>query len=442
MRPCSVVLLRTVFVVAEILVLCVAVLPSASIAQAVGAALLVGSCALFFHTNNLDRFLINSETPQFRVDLIESVSMGLLTAALLFRLFPRVVPHTRSALLAALLIGILPFVLRMVFRQLVTRGKCVQEILIVGTGDLAAKLFRTLGSIEPSSRRQSAPSLLPNPLDRSIPVDFTGLAELVVRNSISTVVVAEVGAETRERLAAALLDSRLRGIRLSDAVDFYEAFTGKIWLDALSPQWFLYTRGFRRSQTEMCLKRCFDVVFALLLILLSFPIMVLVAIAIKLDSAGPVFFRQVRVGLYGKKFVIYKFRSMRHDPDHAALPSWTAENDERVTRVGRLLRLFRLDEIPQAFNVLKGDMSIVGPRPERPCFVERLDRDIPFYALRHYMRPGITGWAQVMYRYGASVEDSYEKLQYDLFYAKHRSFRCDMGILLRTLRIVLFGRGR
>jgi lipopolysaccharide/colanic/teichoic acid biosynthesis glycosyltransferase len=184
------------------------------------------------------------------------------------------------------------------------------------------------------------------------------------------------------------------------------------------------------------------VVFSLALILLAAPLLLLIAIAIKFDSAGPVLFRQVRVGLHGKTFVIYKFRSMRDDAELEAGSAWAAEGDERVTRVGRLLRLFRLDEIPQAFNVLKGEMSVVGPRPERPCFVDRLAQVIPFYNLRHYLKPGITGWAQVMYRYGASVEDSYEKLQYDFYYAKHKSFRCDAAILLKTVRIVLFGRGR
>jgi exopolysaccharide biosynthesis polyprenyl glycosylphosphotransferase len=243
-------------------------------------------------------------------------------------------------------------------------------------------------------------------------------------------------------LATALLDSRLRGLQVNDAVDFYEEFSGKIWVEALNPQWFVYTSGFNRSQARLCRERCFDVVSSLLLILLAAPLLVLIAIAIKLDSAGPVLFRQVRVGLHGKTFTIYKFRSMRDDAELEGGSAWAAEGDLRVTRVGRLLRLFRLDEIPQAFNVLRGDMSMVGPRPERPCFVDRLAEAIPFYNLRHYLKPGITGWAQVMYRYGASVDDSYEKLQYDFYYAKHKSFRCDAAILLKTVRIVLFGRGR
>jgi exopolysaccharide biosynthesis polyprenyl glycosylphosphotransferase len=255
-------------------------------------------------------------------------------------------------------------------------------------------------------------------------------------------VIAELDSRNRERLAATLLDSRLRGLQVNDAMEFYEEFGEKIWVEALNPQWFVYAGGFRHSRVGACLKRGFDLAFAACLLLAAAPALVLIAIAIKLDSAGPVLFRQLRVGLHGKTFVICKFRSMRQDAERESGPAWAAECDERITRVGRLLRVFRLDEIPQLLNVLAGDMSMVGPRPERPYFVDRLEREVPFYSLRHYLKPGVTGWAQVMCRYGASVKESYEKLQYDLYYAKHNSLRCDAAILLRTVRIVLLGQGR
>jgi len=189
-------------------------------------------------------------------------------------------------------------------------------------------------------------------------------------------------------------------------------------------------------------RAAFDLIFAVLLLVLTAPLMVIVAIAIRLDSRGPVLFRQVRVGQDGKTFVIYKFRSMREDAEFKSGPAWATERDERITRVGRFLRKFRLDELPQAINVLRGEMSVVGPRPERPYFVDRLIEEIPFYDIRHYAKPGITGWAQVMYAYGASVEDAHQKLQYDIHYVKHRSMVCDLMILCRTVKIVLFGRGR
>jgi exopolysaccharide biosynthesis polyprenyl glycosylphosphotransferase len=182
--------------------------------------------------------------------------------------------------------------------------------------------------------------------------------------------------------------------------------------------------------------------FGLLLAVLASPLLVLSAIAIKLDSRGPILFRQIRVGLEGKTFVVYKFRSMREDAENDTGPVWAQEADTRVTRVGRVLRKVRLDELPQLFNVLRGEMSLVGPRPERPYFVDLLEQEIPFYDLRHSVKPGITGWAQVCCPYGASIEDAHQKLQYDLYYAKNMSLRLDAVILLKTLRVVLFGKGR
>jgi sugar transferase (PEP-CTERM system associated) len=319
----------------------------------------------------------------------------------------------------------------------------VEEILIVGTGDLPAKLHRELGGgVVRTERHTRVLSLSESLTARGREIDLTELNDLVIRARITRVVIAELDARTRERLAATLLDSRLRGLQVTDAIDFYEELNGKIWVEALNPQWFVYTAGFNCPKTGALLKRGFDLSSAFLAVIIAAPLMALVAMAIKFESAGPVLFRQVRVGLHGKPFEVFKFRSMRQDAETKSGPAWAAQRDERVTRVGRWLRIFRLDELPQVFNVLKGDMSLVGPRPERPYFVDLLEQEIPYYGLRHYFKPGITGWAQVMCPYGASVADSCEKLQYDLYYAKHRSLRCDAAILLKTVRIVLLGRGR
>jgi sugar transferase (PEP-CTERM system associated) len=432
-----------VFLAAELILLAVALLQTAWVGHSPGILILIASCVLFFHCNNVDRSIVSSDLSQFCIDHLECVFLGCFASALLFCVFPGLVPRVDFALAGALLIGLLPVILRFCLRHLVTRGKFVEQILIVGTGELPAKLHRALGRGMGHSKCDTyVLGHSETVTDRGVTVDLTELNQLVIRHQISRVVIAESDAQSRERLASALLDSRLRGLQVSDAVDFCEEVSGKIWVEALNSQWFVYTSGFRRSQAGLCFKRCFDVTFALLLILFAAPLLLLTAIAIKFDSYGPVLFRQVRVGLHGKTFIIYKFRSMRHDAELEVGPMWTAPSDERVTRVGRLLRMFRLDEIPQAFNVLIGDMSIVGPRPERPYFVDRLEQEIPFYNLRHYLKPGITGWAQVMYRYGASVEDACEKLQYDFYYAKHKSFRCDAAILLKTVRIVLCGRGR
>ena len=431
------------FLAAELTLLAWTLLETVRGGHGPGILILIASCAAGFHINNLDRCIVSSRSSEFWADLLEAESLGLLVSALVFYVFPGLVPQDGRELSAALLIGLLPVILRPILRRLVARGSLVEEVLIVGTGDLPAKLHRALArGLGQSERNTLTLDLSASLTDLGVALDLTGLDELLVRHRISRVVIAEASAQSRERLAAALLEPRLRGLRVDDAVDFYEELRGKIWVEALNPQWFVYSNGFRRSQTGIFLDRCFDVALALLLTLSAAPLLVAITVAIKVDSAGPLLFRQVRVGLHGRTFVMYKFRSMRHDAERTAGPVWAAERDERVTRVGRLLRIFRFDELPQAFNVLKGDMSMVGPRPERPCFVDRLEQEIPFYSLRHYLKPGITGWAQVMYRYGASVEDAYEKLQYDFYYAKHKSFRCDAAILLKTVRVVLFGCGR
>ncbi len=434
---------RGAFLSAELTLLAVASLQSVWAGSHPGALILIASCVFFFHINHVDRSIVTSRSMQFCIDLIASIGLGFVASAWLFYLFPVLVPQVSAALLAGLLIGLLPVILRLFLRRLIARGKFVEEILIVGTGDLPAKLHRVLVRGSGHSRRNTQVfSVSEGQTDRAPAVDLTELNELVAKDGISRVVIADLDTQSRERLAAELLDSRLRGLQVNDAVEFYEELSGKIWVDALNAQWFVYSNGFECSQAGTSLKRCFDVMLALLMITLGAPLLALIAIAIKLDSAGPVLFKQIRVGLHGKTFLIYKFRSMRQDAELATGPAWASESDPRVTGLGRLLRAFRLDELPQVFNVLIGDMSMVGPRPERPCFVCVLEREIPFYSLRHYLKPGITGWAQVMFQYGASVGDSYEKLQYDFYYAKHRSLRFDVGILLKTVAIVLLGHGR
>lgn len=434
---------RGAFFAAELAVLAIASFQSARSGSNLGALILIASCEFFFHINHLDRSIVSSRSLRFCIDLIASIGMGFLAAAWLFLLVPGLAPAAGATLEAGLLLGLLPVTLRWFLRHLIARGKFVEEILIVGTGDLPAKLQQALGrGAGATKRNKQVVSVAGGLADSGSAIDLTDLEDVVSRDKISRVVVADLDTRSRERLAATLLDSRLRGLKVTDAVEFFEQLSGKIWVEALNPQWFVYTNGFQYSQTETGFKRCFDLAFAMSLILLAAPLLVLIAIAIKLDSAGPVLFRQVRVGLHGRPFLIYKFRSMRDDAEIETGPAWAVDCDPRVTRLGRFLRAFRLDELPQVLNVLLGEMSMVGPRPERPCFVGVLEQEIPFYNLRHYLKPGITGWAQVMFQYGSSVEDSYEKLQYDFYYAKHKSLRCDLEILLKTVGIVLLGHGR
>ncbi|HEY4707445.1 MAG TPA: TIGR03013 family XrtA/PEP-CTERM system glycosyltransferase [Thermodesulfobacteriota bacterium] len=238
-----------------------------------------------------------------------------------------------------------------------------------------------------------------------------------------------------------MLNCKFSGIEVVDAPTMYEQVTGKLLIENITPSWFIFSDGFRTSFTRRIVKRIFDVLLAVCWLVLSLPIALLVALAIRLESKGPVFFRQVRIGEKEKKFMLYKFRTMREDAESATGAVWAQKDDPRVTRLGKYLRKFRLDEIPQLYNVLVGDMSFIGPRPERPEFVEKLKEAIPYYSERHCVKPGITGWAQIKYPYGASVEDSTEKLRYDLYYIKNTSMPLDLLILLETSKVILFGRG-
>jgi sugar transferase (PEP-CTERM system associated) len=238
-----------------------------------------------------------------------------------------------------------------------------------------------------------------------------------------------------------LLKLRLQGIRIDEGTSLLEKVSGQIELDELHPSWLIFGDGFRLSQSHQLLQQILSTLAALVLSILTLPLIPIIVILIKLGSPGPVLYRQRRVGLRGRIFNCYKFRSMRPDAEADSGPTWACDDDPRITPVGRFLRYTRLDEIPQLWNVLRGDMEFVGPRPERPEFVEWLTREIPYYELRHTVPPGVTGWAQVCYKYGNTLEDAQEKLRYDLYYIKNRSFGLDTMILFETIKTVLLGRG-
>ena len=318
------------------------------------------------------------------------------------------------------------------------------RVLVLGVGRSVAVLpelqfsgtrpFTILGFLEDT----------PDAADR-IPAGFELLGKtkdlLSLADELRPDLILVALTEMRRALPAEeLLECRLRGINVEEWPTFYEKQTGKILVANLRPSWLIFSDGFVKTETTRMVKRTMDIGLALIGLSLSLPVMVLVALAVKLDSKGPMLFRQKRVGERGRIFVLNKFRSMSVDAERNGAV-WATAGDPRVTRVGRWIRRTRLDELPQFWNVLVGDMSFVGPRPERPEFVGTLQREIPFYMGRHSVKPGITGWAQVRHRYAASVEDSMEKLQYDLYYIKNLSPLLDLVILLSTLQVVLFARG-
>lgn len=238
-----------------------------------------------------------------------------------------------------------------------------------------------------------------------------------------------------------LMDCKFSGIEVTDAPSFYEQVTGKLLLESITPGWFIFSNGFKVTRPARAFKRIFDKILSCFGVLVTLPLFPLIALAIKITSPGPVLFRQVRTGKHEKEFVLYKFRTMRTDAETKTGAVWAQKDDPRVTPVGKFLRKSRLDELPQLFNVLKGDMSFIGPRPERPEFVQKLKEQIPYYSHRHFVKPGITGWAQIKYPYGASVEDALEKLRYDLYYIKNLSITLDLLIFFETIKVILYSRG-
>jgi sugar transferase (PEP-CTERM system associated) len=269
---------------------------------------------------------------------------------------------------------------------------------------------------------------------------LANLRDLCRVEGISRVVVA-----LRERRGKVpvdrLLACRMDGVQIEERESMYERLTGKLAVESMRPSYLIYGRGFARDPMTMVLKRVIDILASLIGLVVSLPLCLIAAVAVKLTSRGPVFFSQERTGQDGHPFRLIKFRTMRVDAERESGPVWAQKNDSRVTPVGRVLRLSRIDEIPQFLNILRGQMSFVGPRPERPHFVEQLTHEIPFYPLRHTVKPGLTGWAQVRHPYGASIEDAQEKLRYDLYYIKNTTPLFDLNIILRTVAVILGGQG-
>ena len=320
------------------------------------------------------------------------------------------------------------------------------RILVFGAGPAAQIVGATLKTSDPNAHIVGYVSG-PNETSVSVGADellSTGgqtLTETARRLQVDEIVVALTERRSGSMPLRQLLDCKLSGIKVYDIATHFEKTLGQIRIDYVNAGWLIFGSGFNQGFARTWIKRIFDVFCALLLIVLSLPVMLITAVLIKLESRGPLLYRQERVGQNSKTFLVNKFRSMGTDAEKDGQPVWAAANDTRVTRVGAVIRKLRIDELPQLFNVLKGEMSLVGPRPERPFFVEQLTAQIPYFAARHSVKPGVTGWAQVRYQYGSTIEDSQEKLQYDLYYVKNHSLFLDVVILFETVFVVLTAKG-
>jgi sugar transferase (PEP-CTERM system associated) len=403
--------------------------------------------ACLYYADLYDLRLVADRRELF-VRLLQAMGATSFVLAAVYFWFPGVIIGRGVFVIAAALIIVLVAAWRLVFEWLGRELIPQTRLLLVGTSPAALTLARELydrrhelgvsivGFVDPDPAKVGQSMINPGVIGT-----IEDIPSIVRARSVDRVVVSLV--EARGKLPMnKLLEMKLeRGVTFDHLASVYEDYTGKIAVENLRPSWLIFSDGFRKTWPLRLAKRSIDVVLAAIGIVVLAPVIILTALAVKLTSAGPVFYHQRRVGQHGLLFTVHKFRSMRTDAEADSGAVWAAADDSRVTPIGRFLRRMRLDELPQLWNVLVGEMSLVGPRPERPEFVSDLTEKIPYYGVRHGMRPGLTGWAQVRYTYGASVEDALEKLQYDLYYLKHVTLAFDLFILFLTVKTVILRRG-
>jgi sugar transferase (PEP-CTERM system associated) len=407
-------------------------------------ALVTVICQLCLYYNDFYDLTVVHSNRELVVRLLQAAGAASIVLAALYFVLPGLIIGNGIFVSSLFVFLIAILVWRVGFNHLT--GRLEERVLVVGTGDTARKVarqildqhdfaYRIVGFIDNDASRIG--ERIVNPGIIGTPADID---RLVSAHQIDRIVVGL--ADRRGSLPIQeLLRAKMAGVRVEDATTTYERVTGKILIDDLRPSWLIFSDGFRVSRVSRLMKRAIDLSLSLLMAIATLPLMVLTALLVWIEDGRPVLYRQERVGENGRTFVLSKFRSMRKDAEEAGRPVWAKDGDERVTHVGRVIRKTRLDELPQLWNVLRGDMSFVGPRPERPFFVDELSKAIPFYQQRHAVKPGLTGWAQVKYRYGSSLEDAMEKLRYDLYYIKHLSVFFDLTIVFDTVKVVLFRKG-
>ncbi len=407
--------------------------------------LVIALCEVSLYFNDLYDFRLMTTRSEILVRLLQAFGVACLALAVCYFIQPDLGFGRGIAALAAPLIVALTLGWRLLMAQDPHTLGTPERMLIMGTGSTGIALARdilsrpelqlkVIGFLD--EKGEDIGKSLVNP---GIIGATANVESIVQAEKIDHVVISLL--ERRGQMPVRqLLHLKFAGVKVEDAHSFYERMTGRIILQGLSPSWLILSDGFRKSRMLVWTKRLIDVVVSLAALIVCFPIFALTAAAIWLESGAPILFSQERTGLRGHSFKMLKFRSMFNNAEEAG-PQWAATGDHRITRVGKWIRKFRIDELPQVVNVLRGEMSIVGPRPERPRFVSMLEEQIPFYGLRHSVRPGITGWAQVKYQYGASVEETKTKLEYDLFYIKHLSVMLDLAVFFETAKVMLSGRG-
>jgi len=409
-------------------------------------------CQICFFLNDLYNWKITANPNKTYMRLLESVSYSLILTALSYyafqgldhyfygrEFFGLLRIHTFNAIACMALVYFVSYYYRIVFHWTLFRWKLADRLMMIGINPMTDLIAKELKDREDPSY-EIAGYIVKDPSqkieNRRILGDHSNLYQKAKEHNIVKIIVSNTERDTNLPINE-LLNCRIKGIQVEEATLLYERITGKIALEKLDPTYLIFSEGFDQFKFTYVLKRLLDLSLSMAGLILSFPILILTSIIIKLDSRGPIFFKQKRVGKEGKIFTLIKFRSMRSDAEEKTGPVWATKDDDRITRVGRIIRKLRIDEIPQVLNVLRNEMSFVGPRPERPFFVDELKQDIPYYTERLVVKPGITGWAQINYNYGASAEDALQKLQFDLYYIKNMSIFLDIITLLRTIKVVI-----
>jgi sugar transferase (PEP-CTERM system associated) len=411
------------------------------------AALATVFCLAAFYLFDLYDFVVMHDRRELVLRLIQALGLAWVALALAFYVFPLLMLGRGISLIALPLALGLMVGWRISIHWLLGHPDFGEKILIVGSGALAIEVAREMLERPDAGYRIAGfvgndPELLGKSLINPRVIGLTSeLDDVVRREGIDRIIVA-MGERRGQLPTSELLHLSLAGtVNIEEGASFYERVTGRVSLNMIRPSWLIFSGRGRQTRISGIARNVVHRLVAVIGGLLSLPIAIVTAILIKLDSRGPIFYKQERVGKNGSVITVLKFRSMRTDAEKAG-PVWASADDDRTTRVGRVIRKLRIDEIPQFWNIVRGEMDFVGPRPERPHFVSQLAEEIPYYKQRHLIAPGLTGWAQIKYPYGASIEDARQKLQYDLYYIKNQSLMLDAIILFETIKIILFGRGR
>lgn len=411
------------------------------------SALATTFCLAAFYLFDLYDFIVMHDRRELVLRLVQALGLAWIALALAFYGFPQLMLGRGISLIALPLALGLMVSWRVSIHWLLGHPDFGEKILIVGSGPLAVEVAREMLDRPDAGYRiagfvGSDPALLGKSLINPKVIGLTSeLEDVVARENIDRIIVA-MGERRGQLPTNELLQLSLTGkVNIEEGASFYERVTGRVSLNMIRPSWLIFSSRGRQARIAGIARNVVHRLVALIGGLMSLPLAFVTAILIKLDSSGPVLYRQERVGKNGAPFTVVKFRSMRTDAEKAG-PVWASEQDDRTTRVGRIIRKLRIDEIPQFWNIIRGEMDFVGPRPERPHFVLQLAQEIPYYQQRHLIAPGLTGWAQIKYPYGSSIEDARQKLQYDLYYIKNQSLILDAIILFETIKIIVFGRGR